>query len=228
VSAQLEDLIRNGHFGESGRLPSERELADQFGVGRGTMREAVRTLETLGIVVKTHGVGSFAVFPSPTSAVHELLKAGDVTALELFEVRYAIEPEAAALAAERRTQQDIREMRRILTNAKTRDVDPGDFVALDFSFHRRVAETSKNRLLLRLYEQIAPHHSNYSTKAIAFPGRVELARAGHLKILEAIEGEDSEAARRAAHTHLSDAEQALAAAAGHDTSYLRSRRSRRS
>ncbi len=52
VAARLEELIREGHFGDSGRLPAERALADQFGVGRGSMREAVSKLETLGIIVK--------------------------------------------------------------------------------------------------------------------------------------------------------------------------------
>src|SRR4051794_23268773 len=61
VASQLQDLIRSGHFGDDGRLPSERELADQFGVGRGSMREAMRRLEALGIVVKNQGVGTFVV-----------------------------------------------------------------------------------------------------------------------------------------------------------------------
>ncbi|MFG2056144.1 FadR/GntR family transcriptional regulator [Micromonospora sp. NPDC048930] len=61
MATQLEGLIRKGHCDEGGRLPSERELVDRFGVGRGNLREAVRNLETLGTVVQNQGVGTFAV-----------------------------------------------------------------------------------------------------------------------------------------------------------------------
>ncbi len=211
VAAQLEELIQKGHFGDNGRLPAERELAEQFGVGRGTMREAVSKLETLGIIVKNQGVGTFAVYPPPQAAGRMLmLTAGDVTALELFEVRYALEPEAAAMAATRRTKIDIIEIREIFERSKTPGVDGAEFVSLDFSFHNRIAQASNNRLLRRLHEQIGPHHAIYSEKVIAIPGRIERACDGHEQILDAIAGRDAEAARQAALEHLRSAERDLA------------------
>jgi GntR family transcriptional repressor for pyruvate dehydrogenase complex len=217
VAAQLEDLIRQGRFGDSGRLPAERALADQFGVGRGSMREAVSKLETLGIVVKNQGVGTFAVYPPPqTSGSMLFLTAGDITALELFEARYAIEPETAAMAAVRRTQIDEDQLREILDRSMVAGLDVEQFVALDFEFHHRIAETSKNRLLRRLHEQIGPHHRIYSQRAVSIPGRIERACAGHEQILDAIVRRDAEAARDAAVTHLRSAERDLALAASQD------------
>ncbi|GAB2455598.1 FadR/GntR family transcriptional regulator [Nocardioides hungaricus] len=211
VAAQLEELIQKGHFGDSGRLPAERELAEQFGVGRGTMREAVSKLETLGIVVKNQGVGTFAVYPPPQAAGRILmLTAGDVTALELFEVRYALEPRAAAMAADRRTKSDLSEIREIFERSKAPGIDGAEFVRLDFEFHNRIAQASNNRLLRRLYEQIGPHHAIYSEKVIEIPGRMERACEGHQQILNAITQSDAEGARQAALEHLRSAERDLA------------------
>lgn len=210
VAAQLEDLIRDGHFGESGRLPSERELADKFGVGRGSMREAVRKLEAFGIIVRSQGVGTFAVYPPPAAEQMSMLKAGDVTALELFEVRYALEPDLAAMAAQRRTRLDLKEIRAILKASLKEDLAPEKFVALDFQFHRRVADAAKNRLFFRLYEQIATHHAIYSHKVISIAGRRSTANADHERILEAIDAQDAAAARRQALSHLRAAEKDLA------------------
>lgn len=217
VAAQLEELIRNEHFGETGRLPAERELAEQFGVGRGTMREAVSKLESLGILVRNQGVGTFAVYPPPRAAERMLLlTAGDVTALELFEVRYALEPDAAAKAAARRTEADLDAISDILKNSMVEGIAGGEFVALDFQFHSRIAQASNNRLLSRLYEQIGPHHAIYSEKVISIPGRIERACQGHQRILHAIEQRDAEAARAAALDHLLSAESDLVSASGPD------------
>lgn len=217
VAAQLEELIQKRHFGDGGRLPAERELAEQFGVGRGTMREAVSKLETLGILVKNQGVGTFAVYPPPQAAGRMLmLTAGDVTALELFEVRYALEPEAAAMAAARRTKSDLGEIREILERSMVAGIAGAEFVSLDFQFHNRIAQASNNRLLLRLYEQIGPHHAVYSKKVISIPGRIERACQGHQRILHAIVQSDTEAARTAALDHLRSAEGDLVAASQPD------------
>ncbi|WP_343904813.1 FadR/GntR family transcriptional regulator [Nocardioides aquiterrae] len=211
MAAQLEELIQKGHFGDGGRLPAERKLAEQFGVGRGTMREAVSKLETLGILVKNQGVGTFAVYPPPQAAGRMLmLTAGDVTALELFEVRYALEPEAAATAAARRTKADLTELRGILKRSMAAAIEGAEFVSLDFQFHNRIIQASNNRLMRRLYEQIGPHHAVYSEKVIAIPGRIERACEGHQRILNAIAQGDAEGARSAALDHLRSAERDLA------------------
>lgn len=210
VAAQLEELIRSGNFSSGDRLPSERELAEQFQVGRGSMREAIRKLEALGIIVKSHGIGTFVVNGNGNGATSiSLLSAGDVTALELFEVRYSVEPMAAAMSAERRTAQDIRNLTTIIERSRGEGVSSNEFVDLDFEFHKLIVHSSKNRLLKQMYEHLGPHHAIYSAKVISIPNRREKAYEGHLRILDAIRNSDPSKAKKEALAHLRFAEKDL-------------------
>jgi GntR family transcriptional regulator, transcriptional repressor for pyruvate dehydrogenase complex len=210
VAAQLEALISSGHFGDEGRLPSERDLADSFEVGRGTMREAIRKLETMGIIARSHGVGTFvAANGNAPSTQIDLLTVGDATALELFEVRYAIEPIAAAASAHRRTAQDLRDLGAILDRAGREDVSDEEFVQLDFEFHSQLVASSKNRVMLALYQQIEKYHGIYSAKVIGLPQRRQHAHEGHLLILRAVEDRKPSQSKKAALDHLRYAEKDL-------------------
>lgn len=211
VAAQLESLVRSGHFGAEGKFPSERDLAEQFGVGRSSMREAISKLETLGIIVRAHGVGTFVLDMSEQSQKSmSLLSAGNVTALELFDVRYAVEPNGAAMAAARRTSKDIKELKVLLKEAAVPDISAKEFVKLDSDFHSLIAEATRNRLFIQIYKQIAPHHVIYSEKVISFENRLALAHEGHLRILQAIIAQDENLARKEAYAHLKFAEKDLA------------------
>ena len=211
VAAQLESLVRSGHFGAEGKFPSERDLAEQFGVGRSSMREAISKLETLGIIVRTHGVGTFVLDLSEQSQKSmSLLSAGEVTALELFNVRYAVEPDGAAMAANRRTAKDIQELKAVLKESAVPGISPKEFVKLDSKFHSLIAEATRNRLFIQIYRQITPHHVIYSEKVILFENRMVLAHQGHLRILEAIIAQDEKLAEKEAYAHLKSSEKDLA------------------
>lgn len=182
------------------------------------MREATRRLEALGILTKNQGVGTFVVDTSgsrPTAI--ELLSAGDVSAHELFQVRYAVEPFAASLAAQRRVQSDLRELESTLVDSTRSGITPEEFVLLDFKFHSQIAAASKNRLLARLYQHVEPHHANYSLKVISIPGRMDRASEGHLKIVHAISASDERAAKKEALAHLRSAERDLMSALAETT-----------
>jgi GntR family transcriptional repressor for pyruvate dehydrogenase complex len=210
VAVQLESLVRSGHFGAEGKFPSERDLAEQFGVGRSSMREAISKLETLGIIVRTQGVGTFVLDVSEQSQRSiSLLSAGEVTALELFNVRYAVEPDGAAMAASRRTTMDIQELKAILKQAEVPGISGKEFVKLDSDFHSLIAEATRNRLFIQIYQQIAPHHVIYSEKVISFENRRVLAHQGHLRILKAIIDQDEKLAKKEAYEHLKWAEKDL-------------------
>ncbi len=211
VAAQLESLVRSGHFGAGDKFPSERDLAEQFGVGRSSMREAISKLETLGIILRSHGVGTFVLDSSEQSQKSmSLHSAGEVTALELFNVRYAVEPDGAAMAANRRTQKDIQELKAILEKASLPGISTKEFVKLDSEFHSLIAEATRNRLFIQIYKQITPHHIIYSEKVISFENRMVLAHQGHLRILEAVIAQDDKLAKKEAYAHLKWAEKDLA------------------
>ena len=117
VVSQIHELITDGRLKAGDQLPSERELAETFKVSRTSVREALRALETQGLMVTRTGMGTF-VADLPTESLVELLaklliEAKDALA-DIFEMRKLIEPQIAALAAERASKSDIEGMREIL------------------------------------------------------------------------------------------------------------------
>src|ERR671925_877628 len=117
VFSQIHELIRQGRFKARDQLPSERELAETFKVSRTSVREALRALETQGLIISRTGMGNFVADLPVESLVAPLAKLliEEKTALaDIFEMRKLIEPHIAAMAAERATNSDIERMKRIL------------------------------------------------------------------------------------------------------------------
>jgi GntR family transcriptional repressor for pyruvate dehydrogenase complex len=207
VAAQLERLITQGDYKPGDRLPSERVLAEQFGVGRGSMREAIRVVETSGLLRTDHGVGVFVVSDKKTlPALSELLVFDDFTVPELCEVRLSLEPTAAGLAARRITTQETADLERILAEAADPNLSDDAFVKLDAELHRAIIGATKNTLLLRLMASIEPLFFTYSHRVIQLPGRRAHAHTGHVKLVEAILGHRVRDARTAALNHIRDVE----------------------
>lgn len=209
VAAQLAQLILRGNFKPGEKLPPERVLCEQFGVGRSSMREALRLVEASGLVRTTHGVGVFVTDSTakPGSGLSELLMLEEFTVPELFEVRLALEGDAAALAARRATATDAAKLRRLIADASDPELSDVGFVKLDAELHRAIVKTTQNGLLLRIMDSIQPLFLSYSYRVIELPGRRAVAHAGHSKIVEAIAGHRTRDARNAAVNHIRDAEQ---------------------
>jgi GntR family transcriptional repressor for pyruvate dehydrogenase complex len=207
VAAQLERLITQGEYQLGDKLPPERVLAEQFGVGRSSMREAIRVIEASGLLRTDHGVGVFVVSTKKVlPAMSQLLVFDDFTVPELFEVRLSLEPDAASLAARRITAAEVTDLERILAEAADPDLSDDTFVKLDAELHRAIVRATKNTLLLRLMESIEPLFFTYSQRVIQLPGRRAHAHAGHMKIVEAIIGRRARDARAAAQSHIRDVE----------------------
>jgi len=116
VAAQLEQLITRGDIKPGEKLPPERVLAERFGVGRSSMREAIRVVEASGMLRTDHGRGVFVVSDKKAMPkLSDLLVFDDFTVPELFEVRLSLEPDAASLAARRITAPELADLQRILT-----------------------------------------------------------------------------------------------------------------
>jgi GntR family transcriptional repressor for pyruvate dehydrogenase complex len=204
VAAELERMILRGDYEIGGRLPSERELADQFGVGRSSMREALRLVEASGLLRIDHGRGVFvaATKKRPPTGDFELRVIDDVTVPELFEVRLAMEGESAGLAARRLTPPEADELQRIVAAAAEPSVGDEDFVTHDARVHRAIATASKNKLLLQIFESIEPLFFTYSYRVIQLPGRRVVAQYGHEQIVQAIVARRPRDARNAMVKHL--------------------------
>jgi len=157
VSQQIIDLIQKGVYAPGDRLPSERELAEKMGVSRGSVREALSTLQAAGIVVTKTGAGTF-VNDRPLSKKAEMKALAnalsDESPIDILEVREAIETKAAWLAAENRTDEDIENMRRALEEQRNIIEQQGDPRPADMAFHLAVAQATHNSVLIEIMKVI--------------------------------------------------------------------------
>ena len=207
LSAQIGTTLQPGDA-----LPSERELAERYGVGRSSVREALRMLESRGLI-ENRGSGTFVIAPwrNPFQQPLSLVVAGeDVDRTQLFEVRRMLEAEAAALAAKRRSLGDL-ELMHEATDEMEAAVDSADvYIAADIRYHLVIAEATGNRLLLRLMQAIRDNLTEMFGTVFKFPGGPERSIAQHRLINEAIEAEDAGQARQLMTEHILRVEQELA------------------
>lgn len=206
VAAQLQELLAAGQFTPGDKLPSERVLGEQFGVGRTSIREALRRLEVQGLVEIRHGIGTIVIEPTDDDgAAHdsELLLLDGITVPELLEVRRGLEREAARLAASRMTGGDRRRIKDLLARLEDGSLTDEEFIDADVEFHQAIAEMSRNNLLHRMVHQLKNEHRAYSMKVIQLPGRRANANQDHHAIADALVSGDPDAAEEAITRHLS-------------------------
>jgi DNA-binding FadR family transcriptional regulator len=150
----LLERIRAGEWTLGQKLPGETTLAPQLGVGRSTVREAIRQLAGRGVLTTRQGSGVFVAALDVPEDWDAVLRRADI--VSVIEARIAIESEAASLAAERRTAVDVRAIRRAL-DARAR-TGPGiaEHVDADTAFHRAIVVASHNSILLDLFDALTP------------------------------------------------------------------------
>ena len=220
VAAQLERMIIDGNYAVGAKLPPERQLAEQFGVGRSSMREALRTVESSGLLRIDHGVGVFVVSDSKSKPAldSESLVVDGYTIPELFEVRLAFEREAAGLAAKRITAREAEELQALLRRGERRGITNEEFIELDAALHMAIVRATKNKLLVGVFQTIQPVFVAYSRRVIDLDGRRDTAHQGHRRIVDAVVGRHAADARRAVVRHLREVERDLVQRlAGHET-----------
>jgi DNA-binding FadR family transcriptional regulator len=184
VIDRVRTLIGNGTYRVGDRLPAEAALCEVFGVGRSTLREAMRALANRGLVDVRHGGGTF-IAAVPRESLEERLDRAELA--EIYEARLHLELPLAVLASERRD---------------TRDVSVARYIEADFAFHRAVAKAAKNAALCGVYESFIQAVEARLTGAVT----PEYLRAEddhlHDELCEAIARADSNATRRLVTAHL--------------------------
>ncbi|MEM8889886.1 MAG: FadR/GntR family transcriptional regulator [Bacteroidota bacterium] len=205
---QIRTMIREGQLKPGDKLPPERKLVEQFGVGRGHVRDALKKLEFYGIL-KTYPQNGTLVSGLGVKALEGLisnvLQIEDPDFHSLVETRLMLEVKAVSLAAERRTDEDLTQISNALTEfgKKVEIDDPG--VEEDLMFHLKIAEASKNSVLRSLSMIIFPDMVKYSqTLDICGDGRFRQSLTEHNEILEHIYARDPEKAANAMRLHLDD------------------------
>jgi GntR family transcriptional repressor for pyruvate dehydrogenase complex len=218
VAGQLRGLIEAGSLQAGEQLPSERELAEQLGVSRSTVREAVQFLGALGLVEIRHGSGTFVRSDGDLpSEWLQWTRRHRVEVHELLEVRRGLEAVAAELAAER--SHDLEAMEAALADMEAavdgRDV-PG-LVEADLSFHTALAAASGNTALRHLTESLGRELLRERGAIWNEPGRPERSLREHRRIYEAVRAGDALGARTALVDHLHSVEQDVDVLVGQPT-----------
>lgn len=206
IVQQIEDSILKGYLKEGEQLPPERDLALQFGVSRTAVREAVKTLREKGLVEAYAGRGTFITNGTSHSFKHTLdrmMRGGpsEGTA-NLTEVREILEPEIAALAAQRADEEMVSSMREAITVMDKSRSDAEAFIEGDLDFHLALAEAAANPLILSLIDSIVGLLREQRMRTYFVQGGPERGQYHHKRILEAIEHRDPQGAREAMRAHL--------------------------
>jgi GntR family transcriptional regulator, transcriptional repressor for pyruvate dehydrogenase complex len=193
------------------RLPSERELAESFGVARSSLRQALKVLEIMGVITQKVGDGSYLNkdASSVLAVPMEFLFLLDDTSLqELIEMRLMVEPALAAKAAERATTADISILRQSIAELQESTLDRVKLVSADLLFHRCIFQATGNRLSGRLFHMI---HRAMLNMIMVTSGMVNLEHTlrFHISILDAIERRDPQRASALMTDHLLDAKELI-------------------
>src|SRR6267154_1898682 len=206
IVQQVEESIHKGAMKPGDQLPPERELAQQFGVSRTAVREAVKALHEKGLVEAYPGRGTFVTDGTSYSmrqSLDRMLKVGQPEGSAfLAEVREILEPEIAALAATRVDDEDLASMREEIAIMDSARKDPDAFIEADLDFHLALAEAAANPLILSLIDSIVGLLREQRIKIFNVEGGPQRGQVHHKRILEAMERRDAEMARTAMRAHL--------------------------
>lgn len=216
VVGHMTKRVLDGTLKRGARLPAERILAEQYGVSRTVIREAVRTLASKGLLETRGGSGTYVRRPDPASVAESMslllrLHHGSSTVPydKVHEVRLVLEVEIAGLAAKRAQENDILALEREIERQRQADDDRDAYVASDVAFHAALAAATHNELFLVLLNSISDVMAEVRQLGFQVPGTHENAVLHHQNILSAVKERDSTAAVRAMKAHLRDSERVL-------------------
>ncbi|GAA1027599.1 MULTISPECIES: FadR/GntR family transcriptional regulator [Amycolatopsis] len=194
ATAELRRLIGEGEWPVGAKLPNEVELSKLLGVGRSTAREAVRALISAGQLYSQQGSGTYVASATPLSDLDRKLRTA--AAIDVYEVRVALEVEAGSLAATRRTAADLKALREALA-ARDRAGSLPELLDADLAFHRAVVLAAHNPVLIDVFDSFLDAmravSADVTTLDAAEVSMDELHEAHH-GLLAAIEAGDAEAA----------------------------------
>lgn len=215
--AHLTASIHDGQLRPGDKLPTESDLVGRHEVSRTTVREAISKLQASGLVETRHGIGTFVIEPPPRGTFRltpqDLGTAEDL--IQVLELRISLETEAAGLAAQRRTAEQLQAMQSALDAFAEAVRAHSDAVPNDFQFHMEIARATGNRhfgdLMTYLGTMIIPR-TRLNTPEQAPDGReayLQRVHGEHESIFNAIRNQEPEAARAAMRTHLSNSRDRL-------------------
>ena len=215
IASLLRKQIASARFMLNERLPPERSLAQQYGVARGTVREALKQLEDLGFVTRRAGSGTYVTY-SEHDQVRSIVET--TRPLELIEARLAVEPHMVRLAVLHANEFDLSKVEAHLSTLESVGDDAESFADADERFHLALAQCSQNPLINWMMEKIQEvrgHAQWAKMRTLTLEPRIiEAYNKQHRAIAAAIRQRDADAAARAMKAHLESARRSLMDAAG--------------
>lgn len=209
VAQQIQGLIRDGLLKPGDRLPPERELAETFQVSRSSLRDAIRVLEVMGLVVPRQGEGTVVKDLTADSLVHPLaniLAHKRELVGELLDLRRILEPPLAARAAAHATDEELENLEAILKRQKEK-VERGELaMEEDSEFHYAIARAARNSVILKVVDVFMDLLKGSRERSLQVEGRLQKSFAGHRRILNAIKRRDAHGAEIAMRRHIEEIE----------------------
>lgn len=198
-------MIQNKEYDDDGYLPSEGDLAIKLEVSRSTIREAVRSLEVRGFVIRKHGKGvqvsdnSVGVM---TRSLSDMLLKDDVILDELLEIRIVLEPACAFLASSFATKEHLKELTQLIGIMESDDIDDDAYYDADLKFHVIIAKASGNRIHQAIITAYTPILRELIISSSPANCRLEKEFHYHRNVLEAIKNRDGKLAQEHMAIHL--------------------------
>ncbi len=206
IVQQIEESIVKGVLKTGDQLPAERELAQQFGVSRTAVREAVKALREKGLVEAYSGRGTFitnGTSQSVRQSFDRMIKIGQPdSSIYLAQLRAILEPEIAALAAIHMEEQYLAALKEAVVVMDRKREDAEAYIEADLDFHLALAEAAANPLILSLIDSIVGVLREQRIRIFNVEGGADRGQFHHKRILEAIEQRDPVKARDAMRAHL--------------------------
>jgi GntR family transcriptional repressor for pyruvate dehydrogenase complex len=229
IVRQIKETLFAGKLQAGDRLPAERELAEQFETSRASVREALRTLEQEGMIEVRKGLGGGAFIADldhrpVAKSFQTLLSLKKISIDNIAEVRLIFEPEAARLAAERITEEDLRELEDVIERmsvAVEKREMPDSF---DLKFHQIIARAARNPILAMLAESMLGVASKAITELHPSMDTLRHVLASHRKVFEAIRKRNGKLAYRTMRQHIVDVQARLAKQADRQERAVKARR----
>ncbi|MGH2502145.1 MAG: FadR/GntR family transcriptional regulator [Ktedonobacterales bacterium] len=216
IVEQIQGRIVRGELRAGDRLPPERELALRFGASRTAVREALKTLAQMGLVDMRPGRGTIVTdntSDAMRSSLGLMLRVSHLGSPDaLVELRRIIEPEIAALAAERAEETNIAALHEAVETMERSLRRADTYIEADNRFHRTLALAARNALIVSLVDSIVGLLSEQRARIFSVPGGPERGQVYHKTLLDAVERRDVELARTTMRAHLAQVSQDVAAA----------------
>lgn len=209
VFEALYEMIVNGQIQRGQKLPSQEELAKQFGVSRNTLREAMNKLYAMGLLSSRQGIGTVVESPDPQGYLSTLrgqFLLDSISVREFIEARICIERTAVRLAVVRAGKREIAQLQMILDDQKQafENNNAEEFTRQDAAFHLGLTQLSGNRVLMKFLQTIQDMLHRFIGEVVQLPGAISDAMHFHRRVTEAIAAKDADLAEREMVSHLFD------------------------